>query len=277
MMFPTRIEVIPSAGIVEQVQSLVPLTTTLTMTCLPHHGIERTMRASVELAVLGYKVIPHLTARSIHDRAELTRIMRECDVAGINEVFVIGGDRKNPAGPYESALPLLEDISQYTGGLMRAGVAGYPEGHPSVAALDLVDALLAKQHLATSVVTQMCFSAPKILDFAALLRREGVDLPVWAGVAGSVPRTRLVNLATQIGVGSSLKFLSRKGPLARKLLSGDRYSPNSLVAALQSQPGLAGIHLYSFNNLDAVPDEVGPASSPTALQPALIRGAAREY
>ncbi|GAA1789120.1 methylenetetrahydrofolate reductase [Pseudarthrobacter sulfonivorans] len=276
-MFPTRIEVIPSAGIVEQVQKMVPPTTTLTMTCLPHHGIERTMRASVELAMLGYSVIPHLAARSIHDRAELTRIMRECDVAGINEVFVVGGDRKNPAGPYESALPLLEDISQYTGGLMRAGVAGYPEGHPSVAALDLVDALLAKQHLATSVVTQMCFSAPKILDFAALLRREGVDLPVWAGVAGSVPRTKLVNLATQIGVGSSLKFLSRKGPLARKLLSGDRYSPNSLVAALQSQPGLAGIHLYSFNNLDAVPDEVGPASSPTALQPALIRGAAREY
>jgi methylenetetrahydrofolate reductase (NADH) len=276
-MFPTRIEVIPSAGIVDQVQKMVPPTTTLTMTCLPHHGIERTMRASVELAVLGYNVIPHLAARSIHDRAELTRIMRECDVAGINEVFVIGGDRKNPAGTYESALPLLEDISQYTGGLMRAGVAGYPEGHPSVAALDLVDALVAKQHLATSVVTQMCFSAPKILDYAALLRREGVDLPVWAGVAGSVPRTKLVNLATQIGVGSSLKFLSRKGPLARKLLSGDRYSPNSLVAALQSQPGLAGIHLYSFNNLDAVPDEVGPASSPTALQPALIRGAAREY
>jgi methylenetetrahydrofolate reductase (NADPH) len=276
-MFPTRIEVIPSAGIVERVQSLVPLAATLTMTCLPHHGIERTMRASLELAVLGYKVIPHLAARSIHDRAELTRIMRECDVAGINEVFVVGGDRKNAAGPYESALPLLEDISQYTGGLMRAGVAGYPEGHPSVAALDLVDALVAKQHLATSVVTQMCFSAPKILDFAALLRREGVDLPVWAGVAGSVPRTKLVNLATQIGVGSSLKFLSRKGPLARKLLSGDRYSPNSLVAALQSQSGLAGIHLYSFNNLDAVPDEVGPASSPTALQPALIRGAAREY
>ena len=275
-MFPTRIEIIPSTGIVDQVRSLVPLTTTLTMTCLPHHGVERTMRASVELATLGYTVVPHLAARGIHDRAELTRIMRDCDVAGINEVFVIGGDRKNPAGPYGSALPVLEDIAQYTGGLMRAGVAGYPEGHPSVAALDLVDALLAKQHLATSIVTQMCFSAPKILDFAALLRREGVDLPVWAGVAGSVPRTKLVALATQIGVGSSLKFLSRKGPLARKLLSGDRYSSTSLMEGLQSQPGIAGIHLYSFNNLDAVPDEVGPAS-PTALQPASIRGAVREH
>ncbi|MFF1383890.1 methylenetetrahydrofolate reductase [Arthrobacter sp. NPDC058288] len=258
MMFPTRIEIIPSEGIVEQVRAHVPVTTTLTVTCLPHHGIERTMRAAVELSVLGYSVIPHLAARSVPGRSELTGILRDCDVAGINEVFVIGGDRKQPAGPYESALPLLEDIAQYTGGRMRAGVSGYPEGHPSVGPVNLLDALLAKQHLASNVVTQMCFSATKILDFATLLRREGVQLPVWAGVAGTVPRTRLVSLATQIGVGSSLKFLSRKGPLARKLLSGDRYSPESLVAGLESEPGnIAGIHLYSFNNLDAVPNGAG--------------------
>ena len=75
---------------------------------------------------------------------------------------------------------------------------------------------------------------------------EGVPLyihAVWAGVAGSVPRTKLVTLATQIGVGSSLKFLTRKGPLARKLLSGDRYSPDTLMAGLESQPGIEGIHL----------------------------------
>ncbi|QCB95972.1 methylenetetrahydrofolate reductase [Arthrobacter sp. PAMC25564] len=275
MMFPTRIEIIPSEGIVEQVQAVVPLTTTLTVTCLPHHGIERTMRAAVQLSMLGYRVIPHLAARSLHSRAELTGIMRDCNVAGIGEVFVIGGDRKQPAGPYQSALPLLEDIAQHSGGAMRAGIAGYPEGHPAVGPLDLLDALLAKQHLATHVVTQMCFSAPTVLDYAALLRREGVQLPVWAGVAGSVPRTKLVSLATQIGVGSSLKFLSRKGPLARKLLSGDRYSPHNLVAGLEIQPGsIAGIHLYSFNNLDSVSDEPFPASTPAALQPALIRGAA---
>ena len=274
-MFPTRIEIIPAEGIVEQVQALVPLTTTLTVTCLPHHGIERTMRAAVQLSMLGYRAIPHLAARSLHSRAELTGIMRDCNVAGIGEVFVIGGDRKQPAGPYESALPLLEDIAQYSGGAMRAGVAGYPEGHPAVGPLDLLDALLAKQHLATHVVTQMCFSAPTVLDYVALLRREGVQLPVWAGVAGAVPRTKLVSLATQIGVGSSLKFLSRKGPLARKLLSGDRYSPQNLVSGLESQPGsIAGIHLYSFNNLDTVSDEPFPASTPAELQPALIRGAA---
>jgi methylenetetrahydrofolate reductase (NADPH) len=277
MMFPIRLEIIPSEGIVERVTDLVPLTTTLTVTCLPHHGIERTMRTAVQLGVLGYNVIPHLAARSLRDRAELTGILRDCDAAGIREVFVIGGDRKQPAGPYESALPLLEDIAQYTGGLMRAGIAGYPEGHPSAGPVDMLDALLAKQHLASHVVTQMCFAPEKILDFAALLRREGVELPVWAGVAGSVPRTKLVSLATQIGVGSSLKFLSRKGPLARKLLSGELYSPQSLVSGLESQPAnLAGIHLYSFNSLDSVPGGPGQASTSAALQTALIRGAARD-
>lgn len=275
-MFPIRIEIIPSEGIVERVTALVPLTTTLSVTCLPHHGIERTMRTAIQLSVLGYNVIPHLAARSLHSRADLTGILRDCNVAGIGEVFAIGGDRKNPAGPYESALPMLEDIAQYSGGAMRAGVAGYPEGHPSVGPVDLLDALLAKQHLASHVVTQMCFAAPKILDYAALLRREGVRLPVWAGVAGAVPRTKLVSLAAQIGVGSSLKFLSRKGPLARKLLSGDRYSPQGLVSGLESQPGtIAGIHLYSFNSLDSVPGGPGQAST-SALQQALIRGAARD-
>jgi methylenetetrahydrofolate reductase (NADPH) len=276
MKFPIRIEIIPAQGIVEQVTALVPKTTTLSVTCLPHHGIERTMRTAVELSDAGYTVVPHLAARSIRSRSELTEIVRGCDAAGIREVFVIGGDRKQPAGVYDSALPVLEDIAQYSGGMMRAGVAGYPEGHPLVSPLDLLDGLLAKQHLATHVVTQMCFAAGKIHDYAALLRREGVLLPVWAGVAGSVPRTKLVALSTQIGVGSSLKFLSRKGPLARKLLSGDRYSPESLIAGLEGQPGnVAGVHLYSFNSLDSLP--AGPEqASPSALQTALIRGAARD-
>jgi methylenetetrahydrofolate reductase (NADPH) len=276
MMFPVRIEIIPSQGILEQVKALVPTTTTLSVTCLPHHGVERTMRTAVELSDAGYKVIPHLAARSIRSRAELTEVVRGCDAAGIREVFVIGGDRKQPAGIYDSALPVLEDIAQYSSVIMRAGVAGYPEGHPLVSPLEVLDGLLAKQHLASHVVTQMCFSAGKIHDYAGLLRREGVHLPVWAGVAGSVPRTKLVALSTQIGVGSSLKFLSRKGPLARKLLSGDRYSPDSLITGLESRPSsIAGIHLYSFNSLDTLP--VGPGQATTsALQTALIRGAARD-
>lgn len=248
---PTRLEIVPTDGIVARVQSSLPPGSALTVTCLPHHGVNPTMRAAVQLRLLGYDVVPHLAARSLESRTQLAGILKDCGAAGINEVFAVGGDAAQAAGPYLSSARLLEDIAQLSGGSVAVGVAGYPEGHPQQSQLRMLDALLEKQHLATSVVTQMCFSAARISWYVELLRREGVALPVWAGVAGSVPRTKLISLATKIGVGPSLRFISRKGPLARRLMDGGNYSPQRLVSELSAvQPSLAGVHLYTFNNLE---------------------------
>jgi methylenetetrahydrofolate reductase (NADPH) len=248
---PSRLEIIPTDGIISKVQTHVPAGSTLTVTCLPHHGVKATMQVSVQLGQLGYTVIPHLAARSLESRAQLAGILGDCEAAGISEVFAVGGDAPHAAGPYSSSGRLLEDIADMTGGNLSVGVAGYPEGHPGHNELHMLDALLEKQHLAANVVTQMCFSAPRISWYADLLRREGVDLPIWAGVAGAVPRAKLIALATKIGVGPSLKFLNRKGPLARRLLTSGSYSSQSLISELSAaRPALAGIHLYSFNNLE---------------------------
>lgn len=99
------------------------------------------------------------------------------------------GDAPHAAGPYTGSGRLMEDIADVTGGNLAVGVAGYPDRHPKHNELHVLDALLEKQHLAAGVVTQMCFSAPRISWYAELLRREGFDLPIWAGVAGAVPRT----------------------------------------------------------------------------------------
>lgn len=223
------------------------------------------MQASVQLGLLGYNVIPHLAARSLESRAQLAGILADCETAGITEVFAVGGDAPHAAGPYTGSGRLMEDIADLSGGNLAVGVAGYPEGHPKHNELHMLDALLEKQHLAASVVTQMCFSAPRIGWYAELLRREGVDLPIWAGVAGAVPRAQLIALATKIGVGPSLKFLNRKGPLARRLLNAGSYSSQSLVSELSAlQPALTGIHLYSFNNLEGHSALLGtaPAAPP---------------
>lgn len=253
-MLPTRIEIVPTDDIITQVQSAVPLTTTLTITCLPHHGIRRTMQTAIPLRMLGYRVVPHIAARSLQNRSELATILRDCEIAGITEVFAIGGDSHQPVGPYDSSRPLMEEIAELSEDRIGIGVAGYPEGHPTVSGLHLLDSLLTKQHLATHIVMQMSFSAPKIHDYIRLLRSEGIELPVWAGVAGAVPRAKLVSLATKIGVGTSLKFLNRKGPLARRMLSGGRYLSQALVSELgELSAPVAGIHLYSFNNLSTQP------------------------
>lgn len=246
---PVRLQVIPSEGIAARVQANAPAGTALTVTCLPHQGVGPTIRAAIELAYLGYEVVPHLAARSLESRDQLAGVVRNCHDAGITEVFAVGGDAGKPAGPYESSLPVLEDLAELSGGTIRAGVAGYPEGHPGQSELHMLDALLEKQHLASSVVTQLCFSASRIQWYAETLRREGVRLPVWAGVAGAVPRAQLISLATKIGVGPSLKFLDRRGPLGRRLLKGGHYSPQSVLAELQCGGLVEGIHLYTFNHL----------------------------
>ncbi|MFE4545328.1 methylenetetrahydrofolate reductase [Arthrobacter sp. NPDC056727] len=251
---PVRLEIIPTDGIIPKIQGHVPAGSTLTVTCLPHHGVEATVHASVRLGELGYNVIPHLAARSLGSRAQLAGLLRDCQAAGITEVFAIGGDASESGGPYGNSFQLMEDIAELTGGTMAIGVAGYPEGHPKHNELHMLDALLEKQHLASNVVTQMCFSAARVGWYAELIRREGVDLPIWAGVAGAVPRAKLISLATKIGVGPSLKFLNRKGPLARRLLNAGSYSSGSLVSELAvTEPALAGIHLYTFNNVETQP------------------------
>ncbi|MDR6686435.1 methylenetetrahydrofolate reductase (NADPH) [Arthrobacter sp. 1088] len=251
-MLPVRVEIIPSEGIVDVVSKALPTSTAISITCLPKHGVGATLRAAVQLRELGYTVVPHLAAKAVENRPELTAILGDCSASGITEVFAIGGDGQ-PSGSYSTGGELLRDIAQITSGEMAVGVAGYPEGHPDITSLRLVDALLEKQEFATKIVTQMCFSADRIQDYVAMLRREGVLLPVWAGVAGAVPKVKLVSLATKIGVGSSLKFLSRKGPLARRLLIGERYTPDALIEELSVRPGIEGIQLYSFNSLDALP------------------------
>ena len=248
-VLPVRMQIIPSEGIAARIQAAVPPGAQLTVTCLPRQGVGPTIRTAIELAYLGFEVVPHLAARSIESREQLAGVVRNCHDAGITEVFAVGGDTGEPAGPYDSSLPLLEDLAEVSGGTIRAGVAGYPEGHTGHSELHMLDALLEKQHLASSVVTQLCLSAPRIQWYAQTLRREGVRLPVWAGVPGAVPRAQLIRAALKIGVGPSLKLLNRRGPLGRRLLQDGRYSSEAIVAELQRGEAVEGIHLYTFNNL----------------------------
>ena len=248
-MIPTRIEIIPSDGIVEKVRASVPLSTPLTVTCLPHHGIARTVQVARCLSEEGYRVMPHLAARTVSSKSGLRQLVRDCQRSGISDVLVIGGDAPEATGPYPSAISLMRDIAEISSGSLSQTIAGYPEGHPLVKPLQLLGALLEKQELAASLVTQICFSPTKVLDYVRILRHEGITLPVYAGVPGLIERTRLIALAGAIGVGPSIKLLTRQGPLARRLLSGGHYSPETLIAGL-GNAGLAGIHLHSMNNLD---------------------------
>lgn len=181
----------------QRLRASLPAPAVVTVTCLPHHGPREAVGTAVDLAAVGYTVIPHLAARSVADRAELGRYVALCRDAGIADVFVIGGDAATAAGPYAWSGALMEDIADLSGGTLGMGVAVYPEGHPGTAEDELARTLRAKQGLASWCVTQLCFSPDTLHAYPPGSGSPAIDLPVWAGVPGPVRVARLLRLMRQ--------------------------------------------------------------------------------
>ena len=105
-----RYEVLPTASIEATILEHVDPDTTLTVTASPSKGLEATLDLTERLTRQGYTAVPHLAARMIRDRAELSEICERLTGAGIDRIFVPGGDADEP-GAYPDALALLEDLA----------------------------------------------------------------------------------------------------------------------------------------------------------------------
>jgi methylenetetrahydrofolate reductase (NADPH) len=264
-----RLEVVPSADLLTQLPAALDTTGSVSVTCLPHHGPARTVEASVNLARLGYHAVPHLAARSITGQAELHSLLQQLQDSGISELFLVAGDRRVSAGPYTWSGQLLEAVKAYSADF-SVGIAGYPEGHPQLSQDQISSSLLTKAPLASSMVTQMCFSAEAISRYLQTIRKGGIQLPVWVGVPGPVSVRKLASLGARLGVGRSLK-LARGTGMAGALLRRDEflsYDSGRLIREVHQElagdPLFAGFHVYTFNDLGRLP---GLLDGLQALQP----------
>ncbi|MEJ1181709.1 MULTISPECIES: methylenetetrahydrofolate reductase [unclassified Pseudarthrobacter] len=264
-----RLEVVPSADLLTQLPAAFDTMGSVSVTCLPHHGPARTVETSVNLARLGYNAVPHLAARSITGEAELHSLLLQLQEAGVSELFLVAGDRRTPAGPYSWSGELLEAVNAYSPDF-SIGIAGYPEGHPQFSQEQLSSSLLTKAPFASSMVTQMCFSAEAISRYLRSIRTSGIQLPVWVGVPGPVSIRKLVSLGARLGVGRSLK-LARGTGMAEALWRRDdflSYDSGRLIREVHQElagdPLFAGFHVYTFNDLGRLP---GLLDGVRALQP----------
>ncbi len=251
-----RYEIMPTQRIEEQVLASVPKDVAVTVTAAQNKGIESTLALSTALAGAGYHVVPHLAARMISGRSELTEIIDRLRGAGITDVFVPGGDATPPAGSYHQALDLLEDLDTLGRPFSHVGITGYPESHPSIDDDLTIQSMWDKRRYATHIVSNMTFDAEHFGTWVERIRRRGVTLPVLVGVPGPVERAKLLKMATMIGVGQSMKFLRKQRSIFAKIASPgfhpDRFVAR--VAALSADSALAieGLHVFTFNQVDVV-------------------------
>lgn len=249
-----RMEIIPIEGAREQAGHLAP-GRRVTVTCSPTLGLERTLSFSEELADRGLRVVPHISARLVESREHLRRVLDRLDGHGIGEMFVVGGDAKEPAGPFPCAGTLLREMSGVGPGVREVGVTAYPESHPLIDDEVLVQALLDKQPFATYMVTQICFDPGAILGWLSEVRRRGVELPVYIGLPGVVDRRKLLRISLKIGIGDSARFLRQQSGLAGRLIKPGGYNPDRLIESLAPYLGdpdynIAGFHINTFNQVE---------------------------
>jgi methylenetetrahydrofolate reductase (NADPH) len=250
-----RFEVLP-LGKSQQEAAALPEPVRLTVTCSPKLGPDRSVQVARRLHELGHAVTVHVAARMVRDRSHLDELLATMATAGIDDMFVIGGDADPPLGGYESAVELLPIIAAHERRPRTIGIAGYPEGHPNIDDATLDRALAEKSRLADYVTTQLCFDPEALRGWIVGQRQHGLTLPVLIGMPGKVTGARLLEMSARIGVGPSVAFLRKQRGL-RKLFGLFRRAESDRVYGAMApwvgdpELGVAGLHFFTFNQLIA--------------------------
>lgn len=250
-------ELLPFDGLFDQAAEL-PDGSTVALTASPDKGIDETIELSVELADRGYEVSTHVAARAVRSQDHLEEITDRLKDAGIEDIFVPGGDNEEPEGPYDSAYALLTDLDEELGTEFdRVGITGYPEGHHFIDDDTLREHLVKKEPYADYIVTQMTFSPDAVASWASEIREEAdVSLPIIVGVPGVMKYQRLLSISREIGVGDSLSYLRKTTGVLdfvkQFLGSRGQFAPDDFIEGIgryyeTGDYGIEAVHLYTFN------------------------------
>ena len=265
MIRDAKVELIPMKSLERAITELAPHSS-ISMTCSPAKSIEATLDETAALVAAGHRVTPHLSARMVQTPEHLVAIRDRLVEIGIREVFVVGGDA-DPPGCFFDAVEFIEAflaLDDADGPEHRQvdhiGYTSYPDSHPLIKSEQLHDALHVKQQMildsgrTAHVSTQMCFSADQIRTWLRGERAAGLTVPVHLGVPGVIDKTKLMTMGVRLGVGTSLRYLSKNRKALGKMMTQRAFEPDQLLKPLAGQfadLGIEGIHLYTFNQVAA--------------------------
>ncbi len=246
-------ELIPLSNVLPQSEFL-PEGARVSVTASPAKGMQATVDLALELQQRGFDVVPHISARLTQDRAELESIMKQIADAEIKRAFVVGGDA-DPPGEFFDGLSILQAMDEI-GHDLTIGIPSYPEGHHFISDEAINQALVDKQPYASSMTTQMCFKPQTIADWIGEQRARGVALPIKIGIPGVAELRKLIGISARIGVGDSLKFLTKNTSLVGKLVRPGGYAPDDLLIGLSNvfaddYSNVVDLHCYTFNQVES--------------------------
>ena len=222
----------------------------------------------------GIDVVPHLICGGF-SADETEDALIEMNFLGIDNVLALRGDnvrgehtfRPHPGG-HLHASELVAQIAgmnrgEYLSGEVEhpaptdfcIGVAGYPEKHAEAPNLQ-TDIEYLKQKVDTGahyIVTQMFFDNAKYFDFVARCRREGIEVPIVAGIKPFSTKAQLSLLPQVFGVNIP-EELSRAVASAADNAAVRRIGIEWAIGQCREliRQGVPALHFYTMSRPDNV-------------------------
>lgn len=231
---------------------------TVSIPYLASEDNEARLAAARVVRRLGFKPMPHISARRVASLTELhSFVERSVTEAGVDRCFVIAGDPSTPAGPFADSSSLIETGVFERSGIKVVGVGGHPEGHPVMSKADLWEVLERKcgniegRGMAPLIVTQFVFDADVVLTWLKTLRERGIEHPVRVGVPGPAGVAVLARYAALCGVSACASMWSKYGISIGKLFgtAGPDLFVHRLAAGLTEAHGKVTLHFFPFGGI----------------------------
>lgn len=258
LMQDFSIEVTPRSWLRDREHlALLPPKTRIFVTFLPQHRLDDTLKTCEAIWAQGFRPVPHLAARNLRQVDDLKRFY-EALQHWQGEALLIAGAAKK-ARAFDSSLSVLQQAQSMEFPWQALYFAGHPEGSPDISTAALKEAerkkdeWLQEHRFNGAWVSQLCFSAEALLNWAADLQSRQLQAGVVVGIAGRTHITSLMRFAQQCGIGNSLRFLKQNRSKIWNLFK--RYDPCPLLYTLAQArhekrfPAFQHIHVYPFGTL----------------------------
>ena len=196
--------------------------------------------------------VAHLTCIN-SSKSEIDRILDDLESQGIENILALRGDI-NPnykqSEDFRYAYELISHIKKRGG--FNVVAACYPNGH-----VDCIDLKSDIQHLklkqevgASHFISQLFFDNDDFYRFLELSQKEGISIPIQAGIMPVVNKKQILRMADITGTKLPDKFIRvmnkyENDPIALRD-AGIAYANDQIVDLIAS--GVDGIHLYTMNN-----------------------------
>ena len=208
---------------------------------IQNEDIEAMIATAKRLNDEGFTVMPHIPARLIKNKAMLNDwISMYQNEAGVDEALLLAGGPTKPIGSLDSSIQLIESGLFDKAGFKRLHIAGHPEGckdiDPDGGIKNVSEALSWKLEFSKrtdasmAIVTQFCFEADVVKQWAENIKKDGVDIPIHIGIAGPAKLQTLLKFSVECGIGASIKVLTKRAKDLTKLLLP--YEPTKILQDL---------------------------------------------